>query len=311
VTFALFAYNQEKYIREAIEGAFAQTYDSLEIILSDDYSSDRTFEIIQEMAAAYRGPHEVRVNRTTKNLGLSSHVNEVMPITNGEFIVIAAGDDISLPQRATITVEIFNRFPSAASILFSGVLINEKGEETGYRRVLNTNSDTKLFSLKDFTNGKVPLFGAARSFKREVYNFFGPLNINCPTEDSPFQLRSAMLGGIVCSSKVMIKYRKHGENLSKLSDLGNMKENDIEIQYFNDTKIAINRNLISLTSADQVKSWIFDFGSAKKIRLKVTLGYSILLADLRSAIFIKTLTLREKFGLIKLSIIRPLNDTKK
>lgn len=43
VTFALLAYSQEKYIREAVEGAFAQTYEPLEIILSDDCSSDRTY----------------------------------------------------------------------------------------------------------------------------------------------------------------------------------------------------------------------------------------------------------------------------
>jgi len=36
LTFALFGYNQEQYIREAVEGAFAQTYSPLEIILSDD-----------------------------------------------------------------------------------------------------------------------------------------------------------------------------------------------------------------------------------------------------------------------------------
>ena len=53
VTFALFAYNQEKYIREAVEGAFSQTYEPLEIILSDDCSSGGTFEIMQEIAAEY------------------------------------------------------------------------------------------------------------------------------------------------------------------------------------------------------------------------------------------------------------------
>ena len=37
VTFALFVYNQEKYIREAVEGAFAQSYEPMEIILSDDF----------------------------------------------------------------------------------------------------------------------------------------------------------------------------------------------------------------------------------------------------------------------------------
>ena len=56
ISFVLLAYKQEKYIREAVEGAFAQTYSPLEIILSDDASPDGTFEIIQEMAAAYQGP---------------------------------------------------------------------------------------------------------------------------------------------------------------------------------------------------------------------------------------------------------------
>jgi len=49
VTFALFAYNQEKYIREEVEGAFSQTYQPLEIIWSDDCSSDRTFAPAAEL----------------------------------------------------------------------------------------------------------------------------------------------------------------------------------------------------------------------------------------------------------------------
>ena len=63
VTFALFAYNQEKYIREAVEGTLAQVYDPLQIILSDGCSSDRTFEIIQEIAASYAEPHRLILNR--------------------------------------------------------------------------------------------------------------------------------------------------------------------------------------------------------------------------------------------------------
>jgi len=38
ITLALVAYNQERFISEALEGAFAQTYSPLEIILSDDCS---------------------------------------------------------------------------------------------------------------------------------------------------------------------------------------------------------------------------------------------------------------------------------
>lgn len=99
VTFALFAYNQEKFIREAVEAAFAQTYEPLEIILSDDCSTDRTFEIMQEMAAAYRGPHRVRAVQTPRNLGVVQHVLLRGREASGDIIVVAAGDDVSLPER--------------------------------------------------------------------------------------------------------------------------------------------------------------------------------------------------------------------
>ena len=46
ITFALMAYNQEQLIEEAVAGALAQTYSPLEIILSDDCSTDRTFSIM-------------------------------------------------------------------------------------------------------------------------------------------------------------------------------------------------------------------------------------------------------------------------
>jgi glycosyltransferase involved in cell wall biosynthesis len=106
VTFALFAYNQEKYIREAVEGAFSQTYSPLEIILSDDSSSDRTFQIIREMAATYKGKHEVKVRQSKINRGLARHILDVAQISNGEFIVVAAGDDVSLPSRSAEMIDL-------------------------------------------------------------------------------------------------------------------------------------------------------------------------------------------------------------
>ena len=56
VTFLQFSYNLEHFIREAVEGAFAQTYSPLQIILSDDCSTDKTFEITRAMAASTADP---------------------------------------------------------------------------------------------------------------------------------------------------------------------------------------------------------------------------------------------------------------
>lgn len=105
VTFAIFTFNQEKFVREAIQAAFAQTYEPMEIILSDDCSSDQTLEILQTMAREYRGTKHVIARQTKSNCGTLLHVAEVAKLARGELLVLAAGDDVSKPQRTSTLVE--------------------------------------------------------------------------------------------------------------------------------------------------------------------------------------------------------------
>lgn len=105
VTFALFSYNQEEFIREAVKAAFAQNYEPLQIVLSDDGSSDSTYEIMREMVANYDGPHQVIVRRTSRNKGTLLHVADVASVAVGELLVLAAGDDVSKPERCSELVK--------------------------------------------------------------------------------------------------------------------------------------------------------------------------------------------------------------
>src|SRR5574344_1400791 len=105
VSFCLFAYNQEKYISKAVHAALAQTYSPLEVVLSDDHSPDGTFEIMRRIAAEYRGPHRIILNRNERNLGLVAHINRVVAqCASGELLVLAAGDDWSKPERTATLV---------------------------------------------------------------------------------------------------------------------------------------------------------------------------------------------------------------
>src|SRR5882757_8506640 len=99
LTFAIAGFNQERFVKEAVEAAFAQTYSPLQIILSDDCSKDRTFEIMEKMAADYRGPHRLALNRNPVRRSIGGHINRLAELAEGEMIVGAAGDDVSLPQR--------------------------------------------------------------------------------------------------------------------------------------------------------------------------------------------------------------------
>lgn len=114
VTLGLVAYNQENYIRAAIEGAFSQRFSPLEIILSDDCSTDRTFAIMEEMAASYSGPHKVRLRREPANVGTVQHVINVARAAQGDLMVLAAGDDISYPDRAGALYEAWKVTGAAA-----------------------------------------------------------------------------------------------------------------------------------------------------------------------------------------------------
>ena len=107
ISFILLAYKQENYIEDAVKGALSQTYSPLEIILSDDNSPDNTYNVMKRIVDEYDGPHRIILNRNPENLGLVQHYNRVVfELSHGDLLVIAAGDDISRPDRALRSWEI-------------------------------------------------------------------------------------------------------------------------------------------------------------------------------------------------------------
>lgn len=212
VTFALFAYNQEQFIREAIEGAFAQTYSPLEIILSDDCSSDNTFKIMKDMAAAYSGPHTVRVRACAKNRGLAEHINAVMAEVRSEFIVVAAGDDVSLPYRVTSAVNAWQMAGCPVCVLYSDVM---ETYENGmpWKRSLN-NPITRSYISEFSKNIPHPVIGASECIHRDLFYYFGPLASDIVNEDSAIWFRAELRGQIIYVPEILVNHRWHSNNLT-------------------------------------------------------------------------------------------------
>lgn len=210
VTFALFAYNQERYIREAVEGALAQTYSPLEIILSDDCSSDQTFEIMRSVASEYKGPHRIVLNRNPSNMGTSTHVNRVVELSQARFLVFAAGDDISLPHR----VDVLTRELSdpVAVVYSSSTLIDEHGaalrEESVHPDPNNENS--YAYRARTYCRGVV---GASAAYHKKIFERFGPLLPTTIAEDRALAFRGYAVGKVRFVNEPLVKYRTHERNV--------------------------------------------------------------------------------------------------
>jgi glycosyltransferase involved in cell wall biosynthesis len=219
VTFYVMAYNQERFIREAVEAALQQTYSPLEILLSDDGSTDDTFTIMQSVVKEYSGPHKVVLNRNDRNLGISEHLNRILQLAKGELIVASDGDDVSLPERTTRVVAAWLQHGKPAALVCGVTLLNATGNQTKtgkpFARYHPVKAESRDASLLRFAReGRPMLSTCCAAFSRELCEVFGPLPQNIWIEDTIISLRAWLFDRIVYLPDALVNYRQHESNIT-------------------------------------------------------------------------------------------------
>jgi glycosyltransferase involved in cell wall biosynthesis len=109
VSILIICYNQENYIVEAITSAVEQDYANLEVVVSDDASTDRSPHIIREFAERYPGRVVPVLNPV--NLGITRNSNAGLRACTGDLIAFVDSDDILLPGKINAQVEWFSKEP--------------------------------------------------------------------------------------------------------------------------------------------------------------------------------------------------------
>jgi len=96
VSVLLSTYNSEESIGESIDSLLSQTYKNLEILISDDGSTDSTKEICKKFQLK---DERVLFSSNKKNIGLTKSLNNLAQKASGSLIARHDADDISLPYR--------------------------------------------------------------------------------------------------------------------------------------------------------------------------------------------------------------------
>lgn len=194
VSFCLKSYNGRRFLREALEGAFAQTYRPLEIVVSDDASTDGSWEEILDFLSGHPEPPgvEVRVSRNPANLGSVGNWDRLCEMARGELLVKADGDDVSVPERTSRIVDAWIADGKRATVVcHSGWLIGTRGQRLG--------------KLRRVTCGW-PL-GAAMAFSRHVFETFGRAADGRLVDDAVYARRALLLGPELDIPDRLVRYR--------------------------------------------------------------------------------------------------------
>ena len=109
VTIIVITYNSSKTVLETLESSKLQTYNNLELIISDDCSTDNTTKICQEWLNANNGWFKNTLLLTSKNnTGTAGNLNRGIKSSRGIWVKFIAGDDALNPNIIESYIEYIN-----------------------------------------------------------------------------------------------------------------------------------------------------------------------------------------------------------
>jgi glycosyltransferase involved in cell wall biosynthesis len=214
-TLALLAFNQERFIDAAISSAVNQECEPIRVVLSDDASTDGTFARMELARQRYSGRHELLVRRSSRNLGIAGHINEIADLCSGQLIVMMAGDDISLPLRVHRTLETWDRSAGTLDLIACDVYdMLETGEDAG---ILEVDLLQKWTGITTWTQGRPYVIGASHAFTHRLWERFGPFQADLAEEDQVNTLRAICAGGARTIEEPLVRYRRGGLSSRRFS----------------------------------------------------------------------------------------------
>ena len=143
VSICIPVYNAEKFIKDAIVSCLQQSYKNIEVIIVDNLSTDRSFEIAKTFSDS-----RIRVFRNSTNIGMCGNWNICLKHANGEFIKILPADDLLNIECIKEQVNIFNTHEDISLVCCSRKVMLDSGKVLFSRKF-------KFFSEGIYTKNKI------------------------------------------------------------------------------------------------------------------------------------------------------------
>jgi glycosyltransferase involved in cell wall biosynthesis len=211
VSVVMGAFNAEPYIRESLLSAVEQTYPALEIIVVDDGSTDRTGDIVAEIAAT---DPRIRLIRQA-NMGVAAARNRAIEAASGEFIAPLDADDLWAPTKIERQVQRLQAAgPDSGFAYCWWAWIDTAGSVLDRSPRWNVEGQVleKLAEVNFTGCASVPLF--RRSCVEAVGRYRVQLSHHGSCEDWDLALRIAERYEATAVGAVLVAYRRRPQSMS-------------------------------------------------------------------------------------------------
>jgi len=214
VSIALATWNGERYLREQLDTVYAQTWQPLEVVVSDDASTDGTAAILAEYARE-RG---LRYAVNPVRLGLTRNFERAIHLSRGELIALCDQDDLWKPHKIAALVE---NIGSASLIYCNGMehlaadgsvqVEHSIGQVFAFARALGalaTEKPTRQLLAENWVVSHTLMF------RREVIAHALPFPPHHVYHDGWLALVASKLGGLRYLDQMLQTHRRHAASIT-------------------------------------------------------------------------------------------------
>lgn len=154
-------FNEARFLKDSLDSILAQDYPNLEIIISDNASTDETLSISQRLTG---GRIDVLLHRFDENRGAAENFRYVLSASKGKYFMWASGHDLWAPNYISENVELLEAAPTAVVAFGTSVWIDGNGQKIakyfGYTDTRGMTSVARFFTI--FWGNMHPVLGLMR-----------------------------------------------------------------------------------------------------------------------------------------------------
>lgn len=221
-------YNQGRWVREALDSVWAQTYRNIQVIMINDGSTDET---ASEVAAFRRDRSDRFRYIEKKNEGVVKAMNLGLQFVRGDFVTILASDDLLYPEKFSVQVGLLEACPHVDSVFCPQQVMDEFGRATGTRGFLDDRWTRMIgcgriepsrppdrWDVAELVLGAVAhLFVPQSAMARAtVFRALNGFDERTELDDMDFNLRGAVAGFVPrYHPEVLHSVRMHGASYSR------------------------------------------------------------------------------------------------